>query len=515
MRSPAPGLRCLGVGMLVALLLVGCTSTAITPPVKPPDALPAAGPPGVGAISLVPPTQAPFRPQLPSAAPRSVTSLPALTSAATSTSPPVLTPTASPVPVPSPNSQVLVSLPQPTPVWPGDEAIPTPFPLLSPPDTVNFLLAGADKRPKSSFRTDSLIVVSIRPHQRSVSLLSIPRDLYVYIPGVGQNRVNTVYQHGELAGIPGGGPALLKATFLYNLGLRIDHLALVDFNGFRRIVDTLGGIDLPLACPYTDWHIIDPNRPVDNLDNWELFTLGPGRVHMDGDLALWYARSRLKSSDFDRSRRQQEVIRAIYARALRVDALPRLPELFTQTQASLTTDLTLPDLLALAPLARNLDAPHIRSYYLGRKQVTAWQSPTGASVLLPKDLELRTLIEAAMAPPGPLEVTRLSAVVEIYPLATHPDWALLAAERLHYAGYETRLFQRTALPTDSPGDRSQTLLYDLTAAQDADQAASLLALLGLPVSRLRSLPIQDAPPAYRLLLAADYDPCFDPILLSH
>ena len=129
-------------------------------------------------------------------------------------------------------------------------------------ETVNFLLIGSDRRPGGSFRTDTLVIAMLRPKEGQVSLISIPRDLWVYIPDYGNQRINTAYQQGELSGYPGGGPGLLEATVLYNLGIQIDHTAMVEFNGFQHIIDTLGGIDVPVACPYTDWRLDRPQlRP--------------------------------------------------------------------------------------------------------------------------------------------------------------------------------------------------------------------------------------------------------------
>jgi len=171
-------------------------------------------------------------------------------------------------------------------------------------ETVNFLLIGSDKRSGTSFRTDTMVIAILRPNEGQVSLISIPRDLWVSIPDWQNQRINTAYQHGVLSGYPGGGPGLLKDTILYNLGIRIDHAAMVDFSGFSQVVDTLGGVDVPVSCAYTDWHLIDPSYNPEIEANWSLYTVGPGYIHMDGDLALWYARSRQKSSDFDRGRRQ-------------------------------------------------------------------------------------------------------------------------------------------------------------------------------------------------------------------
>ena len=98
-------------------------------------------------------------------------------------------------------------------------------------------------------------------------MISIPRDLWVYIPTVGMDRINTAYEYG-IGNYPGGGAALLRDTIAYNLGLRIDHMAMVDFSGFSKIVDTLGGIDVPVACPYTDWRLIDPSYDPNDPNNW-------------------------------------------------------------------------------------------------------------------------------------------------------------------------------------------------------------------------------------------------------
>lgn len=170
---------------------------------------------------------------------------------------------------------------------------PKPFPALTDNQTVTFALLGSDVRPgQTYFRTDTIIIAAVRPATGQVTLISVPRDLYVYIPTVGMDRINTAYEYGQMNKYPGGGAALLKYTFLYNLGIRIDHLAIVNFTVFTSIVNTLGGVDVPVYCAYTDWHLINPNYDPNLVKNWSLFTVGPGLVHMDGDLALWYARSR-------------------------------------------------------------------------------------------------------------------------------------------------------------------------------------------------------------------------------
>lgn len=399
------------------------------------------------------------------------------------------------------------------PVSPLVTAVPKPLPLLGDQavqgdDLINILLVGSDKRSGPYFRTDTLIIASIRPRQQVVSLISIPRDLFVYIPGWTMQRINTAYLRGEMSKYPGGGAALLKDTIRYNLGIRIDKLAIVDFNGFKQIVDVIGGVDLPLVCAYTDWHVINPRANLENPNNWRLHTVGPGIVHMDGDLALWYARSRLRSNDFDRGRRQQEVLRGIYTKSLQIGVLPSIPELYQEVSEIVSTDVGLDQVLALAPMALSLDAPRIRSYYISSKYVKGWWTPQGASVLLPKREKLQSMLEEAMLPPDDAEEDRLASEIEIINDTTNSGVDVLAAERLHYAGFETAILPGTGEPA------KKTWLYSLNGVADLALGAYILDVLGLPADRL----IQDAAPdshaAYRLVLGEDYNPCFNPSKLK-
>src|SRR5574337_1150486 len=148
----------------------------------------------------------------------------------------------------------------PPPPAPPSIPIPEPMPQLHlDKDIVNILLLGRDTaRGSNSYRTDVIIVVSINKKTNSVTLLTIPRDLYVYIPGWTMNRINTASLHGDAIGYPGGGVALLEQTILYNLGIPIHGWARIDFDGFKEVVDLLGGVDIPVSCEMTDWRLKDP-----------------------------------------------------------------------------------------------------------------------------------------------------------------------------------------------------------------------------------------------------------------
>jgi LCP family protein required for cell wall assembly len=416
-----------------------------------------------------------------------------------------------PTSIPTTNATPLPNVILPTETVPQSFYVPPyapePVAVLTDDQTVTFLLLGSDKRPgQTYFRTDTIIIAAVRPDAGQVTLISVPRDLYVYIPDTGMDRINTAYEYGEINQYPGGGTALLRDTILYNLGIRIDHLAIVDFDGFRRIVDTLAGLDVPVFCSYTDWRLIDPSYDPENEDNWALFTVGPGIVHMDGDLALWYARSRKKSSDFDRGRRSQEVLRALYARTWQTDAIGKIPQLYKALSSSVITDLGLEGILQLSPLALHINNADIRSYYIGRDDVTSWMTPGGASVLLPDAPVIQSMLQQALSL-SPRVAEQAALTVEVRNGTLNPGWDALAAERLNYAGYNTRL------ASADRQDYANSLLYDLAAVPDLNRANSLLTILGLPSSTLVTAPNQ-ADINYVLILGADYQPCFNPSELT-
>src|SRR6266487_1232955 len=370
-------------------------------------------------------------------------------------------------------------------------------------DTVNFLLIGSDKRPGGSFRTDTMVIAILRPNEGQVSLISIPRDLWVSIPGWENQRINTAYQHGISVGYPGGGPGLLRDTILYNLGIRIDHTAMVEFDGFRQIVDTLGGVDVPVSCPYTDWRLIDPSYDPQNENNWALYTTGPGLVHMDGDLALWYARSRQKSNDFDRGRRQQEVLRALFTQALQTGTLTRIPELYNDLKNTVETDLGLVDLLQLSIYAPKMTNADIRSYYIRPPYVNSWITDAGAYVLSPNQDLLQQMLTEALSP-STKTVERKATVIDVMNGTSIPGYETLAATRLNYAGYETHI-----IPSDRQ-DYAYSVLIDKTTAQDHAQSDPILNVMGMLPGSVISGPDPNNASHYLLILGYDYQPCFRP-----
>ena len=474
--------------ILAALLLSGCGTNA---PASQPFAL----------VTIPPnasPTPTPFQPSpwTPTGTlPPTPTIDPALPTATLPPATPTLPPTA------DPNFLINTVAPLPTIDSSGSQV------LNNGQETVNFLLIGSDKRSGTSFRTDTMVVAILRPNEGQVSLISIPRDLWVYIPDWQNNRINTAYQHGISTGYPGGGPGLLKDTIQYNLGIRIDHTAMVDFDGFRKIVDTLGGVDVPVSCAYTDWHLIDPSYNPEIEANWALYTVGPGLIHMDGDLALWYARSRQKSSDFDRGRRQQEVLRSIFTQALQTGTLSRIPELYNDFKDSVETDLGLTDILQLSLYAPKMTNADIRSYYIRPPVVNSWITEQGAYVLSPNQELLSQLLTEALSPSTRV-VQKQAITIDVMNGTSIAGYDALAASRLNYAGYETHI-----VPSDRQ-DYAYSVLIDKTAAQDRTVSTNILTVMGMQTGSLIPVPDSNSTANYLLILGYDYQPCFRPETLA-
>ncbi len=273
----------------------------------------------------------------------------------------------------------------PTPqVYPESIQLPPPSGLLpQPPNQLNILLLGSDQRPYSSiFRTDTIILATINKDRGSINLTAIPRDLYVYIPGWTMQRINTAMAHG--------GFEQLALTFEYNLGVRPDHYVMVNFRDFVTIVDSLGGIDVQVAQPLYD-----------TRTSYGWFYMPSGTVHMDGETALWYVRSRNTSNDIDRLRRAEEVMLGIGNRLMTFDALARIPDFYDLYKDKVTTSVTLEDALALAPVAQQAAQNNrVQSFVLGYGPLYDWTEPfTGAMVLLPNRGQVLALLAQALNSP--------------------------------------------------------------------------------------------------------------------
>jgi len=251
-------------------------------------------------------------------------------------------------------------------------------------DRINLLLLGIDRRGGTgwAYRTDTIMLVTLVPDTRAASILSVPRDLQLTIPGHGQDRINTANVYGSLQGDPDGGPALLETTIEANFSIPIDGYLMVDFRAFEQIVDTLGGIEVEVPTRLHDTRYPDP-KPEDPYA-YKTIHFEPGLQHMDGSQALEYARSRMSTSDFDRAKRQQLVLLAIREKALSPSAIPRWPRLVAVAMDSIRTDFEMDELLALAFSAARIDTSKLKQAVLEHPLVYSHRRADGAAVQLPQ-----------------------------------------------------------------------------------------------------------------------------------
>lgn len=278
-----------------------------------------------------------------------------------------------------------------------------PLPDWQKKERVNILLLGIDQREgqHGPWRTDTMIVLTIDPENKTAGMLSIPRDLWVPIPGYSENRINTAHYTGDLKKYPGGGLALAIKTVQTNLGIPIHYYVRVNFNGFVRVIDTIGGIDI-----YVEEEIYDPQYP-DQGYGYDPLYISAGHQHMDGELALKYARTRHSGSDFDRLQRQQQVIMAARDRVLRLDLLPqllpKLPDLLKNVGDAVQTDLQPDEILNLAQLVNQIDNEHMKTAAIDSSMTVPTTTPDGAQVLIPIRDEIRAVVDEIFTTPAQAE----------------------------------------------------------------------------------------------------------------
>ena len=194
------------------------------------------------------------------------------------------------------------------------------LPLKAQPLTL--LLLGVDRRSDESgpARSDSMILAGFRPDAGRAALLSIPRDLWVTIPGVGDQRINAAMVFGNDPANPAAAPQLAVDTVEQAFRRPVDRYVVLDFQTFVRLVDALGGIEIDVPEAIVDTEYPTPDYGVTTI------RFDPGPQVLNGEQALVYARTRHDDSDFGRSERQQQVIRAIAARLLEPATWPRAPQ---------------------------------------------------------------------------------------------------------------------------------------------------------------------------------------------
>ena len=374
------------------------------------------------------------------------------------------TPTATFSPTPSP-VLVLTRTPRPvrtqaiwenfpaprlTPVTP----IPPPLTGLSIPEEVqSVVLAGIDREEPYSGRTDAIALLIYHPRLSRASLVSVPPDLFGYIPGYTMQRMNTAYAVG--------GAEQLVSAVEYNLGVRPNAYVILNLDDFTRLIDDLGGINVTV---------------LENVRR-ECPGIIPGEVLLDGQKALCYMRLRYGSDETSRNRRQQEVLRRVLLRLVEGGNLIRLPELYDRYRSVIDSDLTREQVLGAWRLGLNLgDTSRTGQFQMGSDELTTWeisQHPP-ASVFLPNRPAVMKFMQEAVdfvTTPSPIrdvvvtleyELTVSHTPTNTFTVTPTPTFTSTPTVTLTFTPTITRTpsptFTRTITPTrtNSPTPRTPT-----------------------------------------------------------
>jgi polyisoprenyl-teichoic acid--peptidoglycan teichoic acid transferase len=347
---------------------------------------------------------------------------------------------------------------------------------------INFLVMGLDRRPREgniATRTDTMFVLTIDKKTKAAGILGIPRDLWVHIPtkddsGYYDQRINTAYAAGETEGYSGGGAALVKGVIERNLGISIDHYVVIDFQGFVKVIDDLGGIDIYVEQAVDDPYYSETELPGD----YHPLHFEVGQQHMDGQTALDYSRTRFDSSDLDRIHRQQQVIFAAIDKATqqRLVNVNSLMSQWRRYKGAIDTDINDIQAPGFAALAAQIDPKDIAALSLGPATVP-YTTPDGAEVLLIDKTIVQEIVAALFTGQQPEQAT---AVVEVQNGAGTDGLAEKVTNYLADFGFSP---DSLTAASSASGVQALTEIIDFTGK--ASTAQRLAALLGVPVAQIR------------------------------
>ncbi|MFA5020470.1 MAG: LCP family protein [Patescibacteria group bacterium] len=261
-------------------------------------------------------------------------------------------------------------------------------------DRINFLLMGiGGKEHEAGNLADTMILATYKPSTGQLAMLSLPRDMYVKVAGIGWTKINAVNAYAEKKS-PGSGGEETGKFIGELLGVEIDYYAVIDFDGFEKLIDEFGGIDV-----YVDNNLIDYSYPINGRENdwpiesrYETLNIKKGWQHFDGATALKYSRSRhalgAEGSDFARSKRQQKVLIALKEKISQYNFIldpAKISSLFTAYKENVSTDLEMWEILKLAKIFKNIEATDPINYSLvnGQTPLLYDQIVNDAYVLLP------------------------------------------------------------------------------------------------------------------------------------
>jgi polyisoprenyl-teichoic acid--peptidoglycan teichoic acid transferase len=399
-------------------------------------------------------------------------------------SPTPLPPTFTPQPTTAPGETAVVNTPAPT-----ASLDPAAQYVWSDPRRINILLLGIDQRSALNdpgpFRTDTMMLVSVDPIRKTAGILSIPRDLWVSIPGYQPGRINTANYLGDANGYPGGGPALALETVRQTLGWSVDKYILINFDVFTTMVNVVApdGTEICVRETIDDDHYPDAANGIIHVH------FDPGCQTLNSEQLLQYARTRAtQGSDFDRAARQQEVLRALREKVMSVGGVAsfigQAPQLWEELAGSLKTNLSLSEILSLGTLMQEIPRDSIQFGVIDNLYVDLATTSSGEQVLVPKLNSMRLLIEQVFNPPRNLSLSELreraeaeNASIVVFNNTDVAGLAGLTSDWLTAKGVTITQVGNT--PTATNAD---TVIHVYTGKTWT--ARYLAALLGLPPERI-------------------------------
>jgi LCP family protein required for cell wall assembly len=300
------------------------------------------------------------------------------------------------------------STPKPTTALAANLPTPEPWDGVS---RVNVLVMGLDYRDWEAGetpRTDTMILLTLDPLNNTAGMISIPRDLWVSIPGFDYGKINTAYYLGEVYNLPGGGPGLAARTVEELLGVPVHYYAQIDFQAFVDFIDNIDGVKI----------YFEEEMVLDRRGKWNTVTVGPGAVTLPGEYALAYARTRSsEGGDFDRATRQQILIMAIRDRILDFNMMPRLvsnaPMIYEDLAAGINTNMSLNEAIKLAWSGLDVNRDSISQVVISNEYVTFGKSPDGLDILKPIPDKIRLLRDEVFGTGGALGPVANGDILEL------------------------------------------------------------------------------------------------------
>ena len=352
---------------------------------------------------------------------------------------------------------------------------------------INVLIVGIDRRASEGStltRTDTTEIATIDPKTKAATIVGIPRDLLVNIPGRNggtyQDRINTCLVVAESEHYPEGPMGLMKEVIQSNFHITIDHYVIIDFDGFRSVINALGGVEVDVPMEVYDPYYSESELPGDY--NPQHFY--PGVQHMDGETALAYSRIRFSSDDLDRIQRQQRVIFATIAKAESLNVLSKAVPLWHQYKDLVQTDISDFQLPGYALLAKQVE-PNIQALSLG-PYTAPFTTPEGAAVLVGNWTGIEQLVSSVFTDQQPTRSTGSTPSPLRVEVENGTGTTGLAAQMLDYLA--SKGYARSDLHAADAFDgrahaTSEIVDIDGTHQQGAYLAASRL---GIPAAQVRS-----------------------------